>query len=143
MPSIKDDSTVEAIAQEFCSNGRKKEETLRKIGYKENYCKFRGSGVVFSNVRVMAAIARIDAAHQAKSEYGYDKAMQEINALIATLTKQIEQGNIQAKSLKLAAIKEKNCITGLQQQVNINKGDGLNINITEAGAYPRKVKGAG
>ncbi len=142
MPSIKDESTVDKIAEIFCGEGkRNKAVTLRAIGYADSTCV---SGTcrekIYENIRVKAAIARIDATNQAKADYNYDKAMLELNELIATLRKQVESGNIQAKSLYLAVIKEKNCITGLQQQVNINKGDGLNINITEAGTYPRKVK---
>ncbi len=62
MPSIKDESTVEAIARAFTSNGRKKQEALASIGYADSYATESGRGcqVVFSNVRVKAAIARID-----------------------------------------------------------------------------------
>ncbi len=63
IPSIKDESTVEAIAREFCSNGRKKQEALASIGYADSYATESGRGceVVFSNVRVKQAISRIDA----------------------------------------------------------------------------------
>ena len=61
MPSIKDESTVEAIAREFTSNGRNKERALKAIGYAESSCK-SGKAVkdVFGNLRVKSAIARID-----------------------------------------------------------------------------------
>lgn len=60
MPNIKDDSTVEAIAREFCTNGRNKAKTLEKMGYSKGYANTQGIIVVYSNVRVKAAIARID-----------------------------------------------------------------------------------
>ena len=60
MPSIKDQSTVEAIAREYCSNGRNKLEALKTIGYKKSYYSTRGISVVYSKVRVKAAIAEID-----------------------------------------------------------------------------------
>ena len=60
MPSIKDESTVEAIAQEFTSNGRNKARALETIGYSKGYSNTQGIGVVYSNLRVKQAIARID-----------------------------------------------------------------------------------
>ena len=62
MPSIKDETTVEAIAREYTSNGRKKGIALQTVGYANSYSidGGRGCNVVFSSVRVKAAIARID-----------------------------------------------------------------------------------
>jgi hypothetical protein len=68
MPNIKDQSTVEAIAREYCSNGRNKLEALKTIGYKESYYNTRGLGVVYGNVRVIEAIRAIDGAAAARSE---------------------------------------------------------------------------
>lgn len=61
MPSIKDESTVEAVAREYCSNGRDKAQGMRTIGYAESSCK-SGKAVkdVYGNLRVIAAIKRID-----------------------------------------------------------------------------------
>ncbi len=145
MPSIKDKSTVEAIAQEFCSNGRCKQKALKAVEYADSYAKESGRGckVVFSNVRVKAAIARIDAKTQAKNEHDRQIAIDLLLADYKNLATAAGKGNIAAVNARTAIVRELDCITGLQQQVNINKGDGLNINITEAGTYPRKVKGAG
>lgn len=123
MPSIKDESTVKAIAREFCSNGRKKGLALREIGYTDSYSveSGRGPDVVFSNVHVKAEIAKIDGEKQEKADYDYNKAMEEINALIDTLKKQVKSGNLSAKSLLLAAIKEKNNITGLQKRIFVDE----------------------
>ena len=61
MPSIKDQSTVEAIAREFTSNGRNKEKAMRTIGYAESSCKSgKAVGDVYGNLRVIAAIKAID-----------------------------------------------------------------------------------
>ena len=59
MPSIKDQSTVDMIAREFCSNGRDKAQGMRTIGYAESSCKSgKAVGDVYGNLRVKAAIAR-------------------------------------------------------------------------------------
>ena len=61
MPSIKDDSTVEAIAREFTSNGRNKAAAMRTIGYAESSCvSGQAQGDVYNNLRVKAAIKAID-----------------------------------------------------------------------------------
>lgn len=60
MPNIKDQSTVDAIAREFTGNGRDKGKALRTIGYSDSYCSTLGIGKVYSNIRVIEAIARID-----------------------------------------------------------------------------------
>jgi len=71
MPSIKDQSTVNAIAREFTTNGRNKEAAMRKIGYAESSCK-SGKAVkdVFGNLRVREAIEAIDRESQAKASKG-------------------------------------------------------------------------
>ena len=62
MPSIKDKTTVDAIAREYCSNGRDKAQAMRTIGYAESCCKSgKAVGCVYGNVRIKDAIARIDA----------------------------------------------------------------------------------
>lgn len=67
MPSIKDKSTVEAIAREFCSNGRNKERAMKSVGYSENYAEHRAE-CVLGNVGVKAAIAKIDGKTAKKAE---------------------------------------------------------------------------
>ncbi len=63
MPSIKDESTVEAIARAFCGEAKRcKTEALRIVGYSKGYyLGGRSAEVVWGNERVKAAIARIDA----------------------------------------------------------------------------------
>ncbi len=81
MPSIKDESTVEAIARAFTSNGRCKGKALITVGYADSYAidGGRGCDVVFSNVRVKAAIARIDAKTAKKADYSIEKYRQELD----------------------------------------------------------------
>lgn len=71
MPNIKDESTVKAIAREFVANGRNKGEALQAVGYSNAYAVDggRGCAVVFSNVRVIEAIAELDAELSAKTAY--------------------------------------------------------------------------
>ena len=75
MPSIKDQSTVEAIAREFCSNGRNKEKALKTVGYSDNYAEHR-SDKVLSNVGVKQAIAYIDAKMAEKTGFTIECAQQ-------------------------------------------------------------------
>ncbi len=60
MPSIKDESTVEAIARAFTSNGRKQEQAMIEVGYTKAYARSY-CGQLWANPRLKAAIARIDA----------------------------------------------------------------------------------
>ncbi len=61
MPNIKDESTVEAIARAFTSNGRNEEEALLEVGYSKSYARSGLGNRVYSNVLLKEAIARIDA----------------------------------------------------------------------------------
>ncbi len=92
-----------------------------KVGYSKNYANSY-CGKMWDNPKIRAAIKAIDAEKQEKSEYDYDVAMQEIDTLIASCYD--DEGNIagyQARGLLLSAIKEKNCITGLQKQTITTK----------------------
>ncbi len=60
MPNIKDQSTVNAIAREFTSNGRNAYKAMIVLGYSVNYAD-RRSAMVLGSVGVKAAIAEIDA----------------------------------------------------------------------------------
>jgi hypothetical protein len=69
MPSIKDHTTVQAIAREYCSNGRNKTEAMVKVGYTAVYANGgRGQGMVYGNERVIEAIKAIDGAGAEQSE---------------------------------------------------------------------------
>lgn len=122
MPSIKDITTVNAIAREYCKNGRCKGLALQAIGYADSYSINGGRGceVVFSNVQVINAIKTIDDANEVKDKYNYSIAMRDLDLLISSLQTQAEQGNIQAKGLLLSTIKEKNDITGLHKQIIVD-----------------------
>ena len=113
MPSIKDDSTVEAIAREFTSTGRNKTETLKTIGYTEKYADSRGLKVVFGNVRVKEAIARLDAKTQAKVDYNFDIAVAKLCKRLDYIQKIAKGGNVQAVQAQLAILRELNDIVGL------------------------------
>ena len=68
MPSTRDNSTVQAIARAFTSNGRNKTEALKAVGYSDRYAETRGIKEVYGNVRVKEAIAAIDAKGAEKQE---------------------------------------------------------------------------
>ena len=58
--SIKEESTVEALARAFCSNGRKQEQAMLDVKYSATYAR-KYCGLLWANPRLKAAIARIDA----------------------------------------------------------------------------------
>ncbi len=59
MPSIKDESTIEALARAFTSNGRKQEQAMIDVKYTPAYAKSY-CGKMWDNPRLQDAIARID-----------------------------------------------------------------------------------
>ena len=117
MPSIKDKSTVEAIAREFCSNGRCKGEALRTIGYKDSYCNTRGIGVVYSNTRIIDAIARIDAKTTAKLDHDRTIAIGILNEALAIAREKHDSAGI------VQACRELDAISNLHSNTVVNKGD--------------------
>ncbi len=62
MPSIRDKSTVEAIAVAFTSNGRKQEAAMLAVGYSKAYANSY-CGKLWEDNRIIQAIARIDNAN--------------------------------------------------------------------------------
>ena len=61
MPSIKDESTVEAIARAFTSNGRNEEQGMLSAGYSKSYARSGLGHRIYADIRLKTAIARIDA----------------------------------------------------------------------------------
>lgn len=59
MPDIRDDNTVEALANEYCINGGNKSQALLKVGYGEGYATTGEAIALLENPRVKAAIKRI------------------------------------------------------------------------------------
>ena len=66
MPSIRDKSTVRALALEFTSNGRKQEEAMVSVGYSLNYARSY-CGKMWDNPIVKAAIQVIDSKNEVKT----------------------------------------------------------------------------
>ena len=64
MPSIKDQSTVEAIARGFIENKRNKYKGLLAAGYSDGYALTCGQKL-YDNIRVIEAIKAIDEANNA------------------------------------------------------------------------------
>ncbi len=118
MPSINDAGTVELIAGLFCSNGRNKEKALLDAEYRPSYARSKGMKL-YENERLIAAIARIDAKMQAKSEYTKEKAHE-------LLVDHRERCIIaKDRTNELGSIKEDNTIFGLHK---IDKEPALVIN---------------
>ena len=117
MPSIKDQSTVDAIAREFTSNGRRKGEALKEIGYSDAYSVDGGRGcdVVFSNVRVIAAIKAIDDKDVVKMDLSRQA---QYKRLLGAYDMAVEQRSPQAIKSVLAEI---NVMLGYQREAAPNK----------------------
>ena len=56
MPSITNQETVDAIAQEYCTNGLIKSKALKAVGYTNRYAETRGLKL-YDNVRVKPCLA--------------------------------------------------------------------------------------
>ena len=113
MPNIKDDSTVEAIAQEFTSNGRCKGKALEAIGYSKGYANTQGIIVVYSNVRVKAAIAKIDAKTAKILDHDRAIAIDLLTSDYANLAIKAGKGDIQAIQARTSIVRELNAISQL------------------------------
>ncbi len=59
MPSIKDQSTVEALARAFIANDRKQEQAMIEVGYTKAYARSY-CGLMWENPKIKAAIKAID-----------------------------------------------------------------------------------
>jgi hypothetical protein len=111
MPSIKDHTTVKAIAREYCSNGRDKAQAMRTIGYAESSCKSgKAVGDVYGNLRIKEAIRAIDAKTTAKLDHTRQIAIDLLNEALGMARK---QGNTTAI---IAATRELNAISNLHNQ---------------------------
>ena len=112
MPSIKDKSTVNALAGAFCGNGRKQEQAMKDVGYTpayaNSYC-----GKMWENTRLQAAIARIDAKTAEKMEHTRDTAVKLLNESLAALTAKVKAGEVGAIAARTAIIRELNAISNL------------------------------
>ena len=116
MPSIKDQTTVEAIAREYCNNGRNKTEALKAIGYSKSYYEGgRSAEVVWGNERVINAIKAIDAKTEAKFEHNRAIAIKLLTDNVSALDAIIlaQPMNVAAVTARTGAIRELNAISML------------------------------
>ncbi len=115
MPSIKDESTVEAIARAFCGPcKRNKTETLKLVGYSESYYNGgRSAEVVWGNDRIRAAIARIDKETGGKREHDRTVSVELLRQNLVLLSERANNGDIQAIQARTAVIRELNAISNL------------------------------
>lgn len=121
MPKITNNETVQAIAQEYCSNGLKKIEALLAAGYSKSYAKTLGLKL-YADIRLIKAIAEIQAGIAAENGHSYEIAVQMLTKRIAYLEPAAVRGNVQAIQAQTALIRELDNITGLQKQTIQHKG---------------------
>jgi len=104
MATIKHEDTVEAIAREYCSNGRRKARAMRAVGYSESSSNSgRVQRSVYSNARVQAAIARIDAETGRKLDLTREA---QYRRLLGAYDIALEQRNVAGIKAVLAEINE-------------------------------------
>lgn len=115
IPSIKDESTVEAIARAFCGPcKRNKTDTLKTVGYSESYYNGgRSAEIVWGNERVKAAIARIDKETGDKREHDRTVSVELLRQNLVLLSERANGGDIQAIQARTAVIRELNAISNL------------------------------
>ena len=99
MPSIKDESTVEAIARAFTSNGRNEEQGMLSAGYSKSYARSGLGHRIYADIRLKTAIARIDAENAEigqrtvagidemnKTHYNTSKTLNQPSAMVSAVT---------------------------------------------------------
>lgn len=90
MPSIKDQSTIDLIAREYCGRCKRNEEkAMLAVGYAKSYARGgRGHEMVYANERVKAAIAKRDAVQAEighRTIAGLDKMYQHAHDIAETM----------------------------------------------------------
>ncbi len=122
MPSIKDHTTVQAIAREYCSNGRNKTAAMVTVGYKQWYADGgRGQGIVYGNERVINAIEAIDSKRAVKAEHTREIAIEMLTSDRASLKEKADDGNIQAIQARTAITRELDAISNLHSSTITTK----------------------
>ncbi len=114
MPNRISQDKAQAIALEYCSNGRKKAKAMEAIGYKHSYAVSpHGLKITYNNVLVKAEIARLDRKIELKSDYTREKAEQELEEARA-----IAKTKKDASSM-VSATRGKNKLYGLEIERHI------------------------
>ena len=127
MPSIKNQETVDLIAQNYCTNNYNKTKAMVDAGYSPKYADSgNGHRFVFGNVQVKAAIAMQMAKISAKMEVTVEFIVQK---LLTGLQLAEEKKDLVAIARFTELLgKYKAMFTDKVQQT----GEGLSINITSA-----------
>ncbi len=145
MPIVKTLSAKEGAAIEYYCNPDSETlnnwtQSYKNAGYSLAKGWKQNSGKVLIKPRIRQAIA--DYREKTGQKWAHDRqvAVDGLNLNMVRLQAQADSGNIAAINAVTTIYRELNAISSLHTNTVINKGDGLNINITEAGVYPRKVK---
>lgn len=117
MPTILNQETVDQIAQNYCSNGHNKEKAMKDAGYSKSYAETLGHSIIYSNIRVIEAIAKVEAENKAKVEHNREISLKNLETAYVMAR---EKNDI---SSMIAAEREKNAITGLHVQTVLTTSD--------------------
>ena len=145
MPKVDGLSAKEGAAIEYYCNPDSETynnwtQSYKKAGYSLAKGWKQNGGKVLIKPRIRQAIA--DYRDKTGQKWSHDRqvAVDGLNLNMIRLQAAADVGNIAAVNAITAIYRELDAISNLHTNTVINKGDGLNINITEAGTYPREVK---
>lgn len=153
MPNIKDQSTVNAIARAFTSNGRNKTQGMITVGYDKAYADSgKGQKSVYGNIRVIEAIKAIDDKMTETLDHDRQQAISQLNANITALDAIIlaQPMNVAAVTARTGTIRELNAISNLHKATIVAehtpdqpKGKEAEALATAAREYKIKLAGTG
>ena len=127
----------------YGSPGSKTYQNAYQSALKAGYSKvtaYQAKSNILENPKVKAALAKKADDWAKKCEYNYDQACQQLDEIIENVEARAQAGDTQANRVYLAAIAEKNAISGLHTQTIKSQGQELTINIQERSKEPKYPK---
>jgi hypothetical protein len=93
MANVLSREKANAIAAAYMTNGYRKVDALLSVGYKTTYANSNVGLKLFDNVRVKEAIARIEAANNAKTDFTVEFVRKEMMELLEDCKKENDRTN--------------------------------------------------
>ncbi len=108
MPDIRNDETVEAIAQAYTSNGHNKTQALISAGYDPVNADSGKGQRVYGNQRLIDAIAKIEAKTAEKGDYSRQGQLDKLE--------DIAEHILTSPAARVSAIRAQNSMLGYDQE---------------------------